>query len=206
MSGTSVSGASIVLNVYTDSGKGTKLSGPYPVTASGTNWTVSSISPVLAGGNYIDVTAQLDPNGVSADANATVTATSATLNVPSAFGWSVTFQVGPNTGSATDGSVVSVGDTWTLTVADANQSTGTGYMMKGSTQLANPIQVDKAAISGDTPGDTIANYNTELSGITGYGQATGTYVLPLHVRQKVVSTDIGGTYSITLNYTITPTY
>jgi hypothetical protein len=169
------------------------------------NWTISSLSLTVGS---ISVTAQLDPNVVSAAATATVTGASVTLTAPTAFTWS-TFAVGANAGSAaTPGTVVSSGATsgWSISVADADTATNSGYMVDGTTKLTDAIQIGLAAPSAGTTTGTIATYSAALNSSAGHGQTDGTFDIPLYANQTLVTTDAPGPYTITLNYTLTASY
>lgn len=195
ISGTAVANANISL---------TNNGGAASVTTadSSGNWIISSLSLTVGS---ISVTAQANPNVVSAAATATVTAASVTLTAPTAFTWS-TFVVGANAGSATLGTVVSSGaKSWTLSVADANNGINSGYMLNGSTKLTDAIQVGLTPPSAGTTTGTIAAYALALTGSTGYG-TSASFNIPLYANQTIETTDAPGSYSITLNYTLTPTY
>lgn len=169
------------------------------------NWTISSLSLTVGS---ISVTAQLDPNVVSAAATATVTGASVTLTAPTAFTWS-TFAVGANAGSAaTPGTVVSSGATsgWSISVADADTATNSGYMVDGTTKLTDAIQIGLTAPSAGTTTGTIATYSAALNSSAGHGQTDGTFDIPLYANQTLVTTDAPGPYTITLNYTLTASY
>ena len=169
------------------------------------NWTISSLSLTVGS---ISVTAQLDPNVVSAAATATVTGASVTLTAPTAFTWS-TFAVGANAGSAaTPGTVVSSGATsgWSISVADADTATNSGYMVDGTTKLTDAIQIGLTAPSAGTTTGTIATYSAALNSSAGHGQTDGTFDISLYANQTLVTTDAPGPYTITLNYTLTASY
>ena len=169
------------------------------------NWTISSLSLTVGS---ISVTAQLDPNVVSAAATATVTGASVTLTAPTAFTWS-TFTSGANAGSAaTPGTVVSSGATsgWSISVADADTATNSGYMVDGTTKLTDAIQIGLTAPSAGTTTGTIATYSAALNSSAGHGQTDGTFDIPLYANQTLVTTDAPGPYTITLNYTLTASY
>jgi hypothetical protein len=175
------------------------------IADSNGNWTISSLSLTVGS---ISVTAQLDPNVVSAAATATVTGASVTLTAPTAFTWS-TFAVGANAGSAaTPGTVVSSGATsgWSISVADADTATNSGYMVDGTTKLTDAIQVGLTAPAAGTTTGTIATYSAALNSSAGHGQTDGTFDIPLYANQTLVTTDAPGPYTITLNYTLTASY
>jgi len=211
VSGTSTAGTGAIISV--------SINGGTPITttvSAGGTWTVTV--PALSPGDSISVTAQLSPDVTSTPAPYTVPAATASLTVPSAFAWtggtkinSTTLGVGYNEGSATAGSVVSAGNnTWTLSVADANQSTYTGHMTTGGSpatgDLAAAIQVDMSPIITDTPDDTIPHYASELAGSTGYGHGIGTFNIPFNAGQTLAASDPAGSYSITINYILAPNY
>ena len=131
----------------------------------------------------------------------TITST-ATLTKPSDVNLG-TLHVGVNSGSSTAGSVVANGTGWTLTVSDTKTATK-GYMTVGGTdvgaELANPLTVCKT-VNGSY--STIADYQSDLQGSSGYGQAT-TFNIPLFVKQTVLASDGAGTYQITLTFIVTP--
>ncbi len=201
--GTSVASANITLTV---SGTG---GATYTTTADGSgNWDVTSITALIIS-NGISVIAQKDPNTNSAAATATVATPFASITAPTSFSWSPAFGVGGNTGSAaTPGLITSGNDSYSLTVSDANSGTNTGYMISSGTPLTDLIQFYIATISSSTPADTISNYQSNLQGSSGYnayqGQGNETFSIPLYAYQYVEKTDVTGTYSITLNYTLTP--
>jgi len=217
VSGTAPAGSTITVTIPGVVGS------PFTTTATG-GGTWSITVPALSPSDSISVTAQLSPNVTSTPASYTVPAATASLTVPSNFAWivggssssinSTTLGVGYNEGSATAGSVVSAGNnTWTLSVADANQSTYTGHMTTGAPatgDLAAAIQVDMSPIIIDTPADTIAHYASELAGTstTGnvYGQGIGTFNIPFYAGQTLAASDPAGSYSITINYVLAPAY
>jgi len=170
-----------------------------------THWSVTGLTLSTAGTNLISVIAQAGTEVDSAPALASVTAASVTLTAPTAFMWS-SFVVGTNAGSATPGTVVSSGaKSWTLGVADADTGTNSGYMVNGTTKLTDAIQVGLTAPAAGTTTGTIAAYALALTGSTGYG-TSASFDIPLYANQTIETTDAPGSYSITLNYTLTPTY
>jgi len=217
-------GANISVTVTTGTAGSGPANGTYITIADVTSgaWSVSLGPNALVSGNAISVIAQLNPEVNSSAATTTVGANTATLTPPSNFGWGVTpssaLAVGANKGSAaTQGSVVSAGDSWNLNVLDSNTSNVNteGFMTSGggyTLPLADAIQFDIAAITtlGGVSGDNIANYVRELAGTSNpagnvYGQATGTFTIPLYGFQEVLVNDGPGSYTITLNYILSPT-
>ena len=92
-------------------------------------------------------------------------------------------------------------------MADANQLTGTGKMMKAvSTFLTDYIQVGMTAPSPAIAAGTIATYSTALNSASGHGQPNGSFAIPLYANQTVETNDAAGSYSIVLNYTVTSSY
>jgi hypothetical protein len=173
-----------------------------------THWSVTGLTLSTAGTNLISVIAQAGTEVDSAPALASVTAASVTLTAPTAFTWS-TFAVGANAGSAaTPGTVVSSGATsgWSISVADADTATNSGYMVDGTTKLTDAIQIGLAAPSAGTTTGTIATYSAALNSSAGHGQTDGTFDIPLYANQTLVTTDAPGPYTITLNYTLTASY
>ena len=214
-------GANISVTVTTGTAGSGPANGTYTTIANVTTgaWSVSLGSNALVSGNAISVIAQLNPDVNSSAATTTVGANTATLTPPSNFGWgdapSSALVVGDNKGSAaTQGSVVSAGDPWNLNVQDSNTSTVNteGFMTSGggyTLPLADEIQFDIAAISSSNSTDTIANYVSKLAGTSNpagnvYGQATGTFTIPLYGFQEVLVNDGPGSYTITLNYILSP--
>ena len=200
----------------------------YPtVLASGSGsgaWTVSGISPALAMGDTLYAIAQLDPDvNSSHTATATVKADFANLAVPTSFAWSggnyvdsSTLGVGTDTGTTTAGAVTSGGATWTLAVSDG-KTNNNGYMTVSGIDDVSATKLAAAIEVGYTAGtvDTIANYQGEIQNLTvnpNYGPPSASFQgqasdsIPLFTRQAVAATDVPGAYSITLNYTISPTY
>jgi hypothetical protein len=115
-----------------------------------------------------------------------------------------TLQVGDNAGNSS-GSVKSGLASWVLSVEDANQGTNTGHMIVvGNTDktiaLASPLNL---CTTSDGAFGTIAAYQTLFRGSSGYA-TKGTWTLPLFANQAVAGTDLNGSYSITLNWTVTP--
>ena len=212
VSGTAPAGSTITVTIPGVVGS------PFTTTATGGTWSITVPAPGLAPGASISVTAQLSPNVTSTPVSYTVPAATASLTVPSGFAWnggtyvnSTTLGVGYNKGSATAGSVVSAGNnTWTLSVADTNQSTYTGHMTTGGPpatgDLAAAIQVDMSPIITDTTDDTISHYASELAGTGGYGQGIGTFNIPFNAGQTLAASDPAGSYSITINYVLAPNY
>jgi len=214
-------GANISVTVTTGTAGSGPANGTYITIADVTSgaWSVSLGPNALVSGNAISVIAQLNPDVNSSAATTTVGANTATLTPPSNFGWGVTpssaLVVGANKGSAaTQGSVVSAGDSWNLNVLDSNTSNVNteGFMTSGggyTLPLADEIQFDIAAISSSNSTDTIANYVSKLVGTSNpagnvYGQATGTFTIPLYGFQEVLVNDGPGSYTITLNYILSP--
>ena len=214
-------GANISVTVTTGTAGSGPANGTYITIADVTSgaWSVSLGPNALVSGNAISVIAQLNPDVNSSAATTTVGANTATLTPPSNFGWGVTpssaLAVGANKGSAaTQGSVVSAGDSWNLNVLDSNTSNVNteGFMTSGggyTLPLADEIQFDIAAISSSNSTDTIANYVSKLVGTSNpagnvYGQATGTFTIPLYGFQEVLVNDGPGSYTITLNYILSP--
>jgi len=216
VSGTAPAGSTVTVTIPGVVGS------PFTTTATGGGtWSITVPAPGLVPGDSISVTAQLSPNVTSTPASYTVPAATASLTVPSGFAWivggssssinSTTLGVGYNEGSATAGSVVSAGNnTWTLSVADANQSTYTGHMTTGGPpatgDLAAAIQVDMSPIITDTTADTISHYASELAGTGGYGQGIGIFNIPFNAGQTLAASDPAGSYSITINYVLAPNY
>ena len=210
ISGTAVADATITLTV---SGN---VQTPPTTTATGGVWTVGSLV-ALQVGDVIHVTAELAPNGPSAEATATVIAHFATLTAPASFTWDTTFGVGNNKGHATTaGSVVSGGDPWTLSVVDP-KTNNNGYMTvggadsSGATKLVDPIQVDTSTIGSTIPADTISHYSgTAIPLLTNYGtspfQGQSSCTIPLYAFQIVAGNATVGSYSLTLNYVLSPSY
>lgn len=185
-------------------------SGPYTATVSGGTWTVSGMT-AFTSGETISVIAYLSPDTNSTAATATVAAaTIISFTPPTSFTWSPAFGVVANTGHATPGSIVSGGDTWNLGVSDA---TGDYMETSGSVALHDAIQVGYTAPSAGTAAGTVTGaYQTALDGASGYGdsspayQGQDTFSIPLYAYQYVEKTDVTGSYSITLNYTLTPNF
>jgi hypothetical protein len=201
ISGTAVAGSSVVLTINS-----TPLTA---VTADPSGfWIVNGLTLTSDAGDTVSATALATGDTISAAATTTVTATpSVVLNAPPGFSLTNAstpgeFTLGTNTGHSTGGSVVSTNDTWTLTVQDQNQGTFTGHMVSGASDLSTPIEVDvTSSLSG---GSTISNYQNLLSTLTNYGEANGTFTIPLYASQTVMGTDTPGIYGITLAYTIAP--
>jgi len=209
MGGTATPGANITVTV-----NGT----PYYAIANAItgNWTVSI--PALTSGATVSVTAQASHDVNSTPVTTAVAVDFASLTVPSGFVWTSNggaFEVGTNTGSAaTAGTVTSGNDSWTLSVADNNTSVPVteGYMTSGggyTVPLGSPIQVGMTA---GTVG-TISNYqgeiqNNPVGSNPNYGlyqgQGTVTDSIPLCASQVASANDAAGSYSITLNYTLSP--
>ena len=137
------------------------------------------------------------------------------LTAPSPFGLGIggvagSFALGTNTGSsAAPGSVVTNAKSWTLTVADAKTLTK-GYMTSGgdvvASELTNAILVGTTAGTVDVITAPTSVYQTALQAAAGYGAPGNTYSIPLFAKQVVAPGDVNGSYSITLTYTVTPTY
>jgi len=164
-----------------------------------------SVTPTVAGSSETFIVTGSSKTGT---ATFNVNPEVFTLTVPVFTIWSPSngsaLSVGPNTGSATPGSVVASATGWSLTVSDTTSD-------KMKTSGGSPVSLTDPmtfSVDGTTYGSSSA-YQTALQAEAASGsyvayQAAGTFTMPLSVKQTVEANDKTGTYSITLTYVATP--
>ena len=96
------------------------------------------------------------------------------------------------TGSATVNVVASNGNSWSVSASDG-KTTNKGYMVNGSTVLANPIQLGK---DGSNYQALTSDYTNFMSGTT-----MGSFSATASLKQPVASGDAAGDYAITITFT-----
>ncbi|OPY29365.1 MAG: FG-GAP repeat protein [Methanocella sp. PtaU1.Bin125] len=96
------------------------------------------------------------------------------------------------TGSTTVNVVASDGSSWSVSASDG-KTTNKGYMVSGSTPLANPFQLGKDG----------SGYQALTSDYTGFmsGTTMGVFSATASFKQPIVTGDAVGDYSITVTFT-----
>jgi hypothetical protein len=113
-----------------------------------------------------------------------------TVNAPSAVSLGLmTVGVAKEVSSSSAGTVESNYTSWAVTAKDANQSTGSGHMLKtGAVALTNKLYIGSA-----TAPTTTAD--------TGFDYTSNPATLPFFAKQTVLAGDEAGSYAVTVEFT-----